>query len=196
MSKVKLLVAPCDYKAAKYAVTHWHYSKSMAAFKNVCFGVWENDIFIGAVVFGRGANNNLHKPYDLQMSNICELVRVALSKHKTPISKIISLAIKLLRKSQPMLRLIVSYADPEQGHEGIIYQAMNWFYEGSVKCTPKYLLDDKWVHARQANSILGSVIGLDSKPVLNKYKYLYPLDRAMRKQIAPLAKPYPKSADS
>ncbi len=25
-----------------------------------------------------------------------------------------------------------------------------------------------------------------------KYKYLYPLDRAVRRQIAPLAKPYPK----
>lgn len=28
--------------------------------------------------------------------------------------------------------------------------------------------------------------------VSGKHKYLYPLDKAMRKQIAPLAQPYPK----
>jgi hypothetical protein len=29
-------------------------------------------------------------------------------------------------------------------------------------------------------------------PLLGKHRYLYPLDDAMRKQIAPLSKPYPK----
>ena len=33
-------------------------------------------------------------------------------------------------------------------------------------------------------------------PLLGKHKYLYPLDAAMRAQIAPLAQPYPKRATS
>lgn len=188
----ELLVAPCSYQAAKYAVEKWHYSKSISASKNTAFGVWEDKIFIGAIVFGRGANNNMHKPYNMQMNECCELTRVALTKHVFPVSQMVAIAIKQLKANSPALRLIISYADPAQGHEGKIYQAMNWLYEGTVSCTPKYLLNGKWVHARQANSIRGSVIGLESQHVPDKHKYLYPLDRAMRKQIAPLAKPYPK----
>ena len=33
---------------------------------------------------------------------------------------------------------------------------------------------------------------VESVDLLPKHKYLYPLDRAMRRQITPLAKPYPK----
>lgn len=188
----KLLIAPCSYQAAKYAVEKWHYSKGMPAFKNVSYGVWENDIFVGAIVFSRGANKNMHKPYSIQMNECCELTRVALYKHIAPVSQVVSITIKQLKLCNPGLRLIVSYADPAQGHVGKIYQAMNWLYEGTVSCTPKYLLNGKWVHARSANEVCGSVLGLESYRVPDKHKYLYPLDRAMRKQIAPLAKPYPK----
>ena len=182
----------CSYEAAKFAVEHWHYSKSMPASKNVFAGVWENGDFIGAIVFGRGANNNLQKPFNIKMTEVCELTRVALKDHNDPVSKIVSIAIKMLKRQSPGLRLIVSYADPEHGHVGSIYQAMNWIYTGAVKCTPKYYLNGKWVHARQANSLIGTVRGLESRPVADKHRYLYPLDEAMRKQIEPLRKPYPK----
>lgn len=182
----------CSYQAARFAVTHWHYSKSLPASKRVCVGVWEHDRFIGAIIFSRGANNNLHKPYHLQMTEISELTRVALNNHQSPVSKIVSIAIRMLRQQSPNLRLLVSYADPAYGHVGSIYQAMGWVYAGTVECTPKYLLNGRWVHARQANSVRGSVIGLEHQEVPDKHKYLYPLDAAMREQITPLAKPYPK----
>jgi hypothetical protein len=193
MSKPKLLVAPCSYQAAKYAVEKWHYSNNLSASKNNFYGIWENDLFVGCVVFGRGANNNIGKPYGLDQISICELTRVALSNsHNTSTSKIVSLALKQFKKYYTSMRLIVSYADANQGHIGIIYQAMNWVYTGRAQSTPLVLLNGRWVHARQAGSVNGSVVGLCKKAQLDKYRYLYPLDRAMRKQIAPLAKPYPK----
>mgnify|MGYP007071584556 CR=1 FL=1 len=192
MSKVDLKLDWCSYEAAKYAVEHWHYSKSLPASKNVYVGVWEDNQFIGCVIFGRGANNNMHKPFNLEMIECVELVRVALKEHKTPVSKIVSISLKMLKKQSNGVRLIVSYADPAQNHAGGIYQAGNWIYAGAVPCTPKYLVRGKWVHARQANSLLGSTVGLERKPVPDKHKYLFPLDDAMRKQIEPLRKPYPK----
>jgi hypothetical protein len=54
-------------------------------------------------------------------------------------------------------------------------------------------LNGKWVHARQANSLRGTVVGLIKKPVLDKHRYLYPLDSAIRKQVSNLSKPYPKA---
>jgi hypothetical protein len=48
------------------------------------------------------------------------------------------------------------------------------------------------MHKRTANSLFGTIKGMEKSPVLWKHKYLYPLDDAMREQIARLAKPYPK----
>jgi hypothetical protein len=41
--KVDLKVDFCSYEAAKYAVEHWHYSKTMPAGKTVKIGAWEDD---------------------------------------------------------------------------------------------------------------------------------------------------------
>lgn len=193
MSKVDLLVAPCSYEAAKYAVMNWHYSGTVPAGKIVKCGVWENGVFIGAVLFGRGANNNIGKPYGLKQIQVCELVRVALSRHESPVSKIVTLAIKLLKGQA--IRLIVSYADPEENHTGIIYQAMNWLYVGTSKPQREALgLNGEIVHKRSAYSKFGTLSGQNYSKILFKHKYLYPLDKAMRRQIEPLAKPYPKRA--
>ena len=56
------------------------------------------------------------------MTECAELCRVALTKHETPVSKIISIACRMLKKAMPGLRLVVSFADPERGHVGVVYQ--------------------------------------------------------------------------
>ncbi len=57
-----------QYDAAKYAVRHWHYSRSLPCSKTARFGVWEDDKFIGAVVFAWGANRRLAGEYNLKMT--------------------------------------------------------------------------------------------------------------------------------
>ena len=98
----------CSHEAAKYAVMNWHYSRAMPAGKLVKIGVWENDRFVGAVIFSRGANNNIGKPFGLKQTEICELVRVALSKHETPVTRIVAIAIKMLRKKAPGIQMLIS----------------------------------------------------------------------------------------
>ena len=190
---VDLRVDWCDYKAAKFAVEHWHYSQTVPAGKIAKFGGWEDGRFVGAVLYSWGANNNIGKPYGLKQVEVCELVRVALTKHAAPVSQIVAATLRMLKAQSPGLRLIVSYADPREGHNGGIYQAMNWVYVGSSK-SQKAGLDSKGniVHKRTIHSLRGTLKGVELSAHLWKHKYLYPLDRAMRKQIAPLAKPYPK----
>ena len=183
----------CSYEAAKYAVEHWHYSKTMPKSKLVKVGVWEDGRFIGVVLFGVGATPNVTRGYGLEDAQIAELVRVALTKHVTPVSRIVAVALKMLRKQSPGLRLLVSYADPDEGHHGGIYQAGNWCYVGQMGSDREILVDGVWKHRRAVgHSGTSSVKGRVWRPTPGKHKYLYPLDDAMRKQIAPLAKPYPK----
>jgi len=185
------------YEAAKHACLNWHYSKSIPVGKMVKVGAWESDQFIGVVLFAYGANNNIGKPYGLVQQECCELVRIALRDHATPVSKIMARAIKMLKKQSPGLRLIISYADTGQGHHGGIYQATNWVYEGLCKSATEYLLHGRWVHSMQVQTFirkgdLKNRSSLDKRSGTQKHKYLFPLDDPMRKQILPLAKPYPK----
>lgn len=194
----------CSHAAAKYAVEHWHYSGRMPASKSVYLGVWERGQFVGSVVFSHGASDAIGKPYGLPQVNICELTRVALGRHLSPVSRVVSVAIRLLRRQSPGLRMVVSYADPAQSHHGGIYQAMGWLYVGTTTPDKKYV--DR--NGREWHSRNASETGWKKNfkrytrapkpsectviPIPAKHKYLLPLDEGMRHHVAPLAKPYPK----
>lgn len=182
----------CTHEAAKYAVEQYHYSKHLPAGKLVKIGVWEDDVFKGVVIFSRGANNRLLKPYGLEQTQGCELARVALKDHIAPVTRIVAIALKLLKRQNPGLRLVVSFADDRQGHEGKIYQAGNWIFTGSVHSTPDWLIDGKWSHQRNMHSRFGTikVEGIQKRDGGYRFRYLMPLDDAMRDKIKPLAKSY------
>jgi hypothetical protein len=198
VSKAVLRLDWCTHEAAKYACETWHYSRSVPASKNLRVGVWEDGKFIGAVIFASGNNCHIGDPYGVTALEACELVRVALTKHKTPVSRVLTIACRFLRSKCGGLRLIVSYADPAQGHHGGIYQAAGWRYVGRSTEVRGFELDGRLLHRRRyegdnygrARDALppGAVAVKREK----KHKYLLPLDDAMRAQIAPLAKPYPK----
>ncbi len=202
--KPDLKIDWCTYEAAKYACTHWHYSKSMSVGKLVKIGVWENDIFIGVVLFGYGANPNLYKPYGLEQIECCELTRVALNKHKTEVTKIIKRAIKLLKEKSPLIRLIVSFADLNKGHYGGIYQGGNWIYTGTSGSKYDYIGPDgkRYMDRQVSQSGIVKQFGKITKTfkikdcvsieMKSKFRYLMPLDKKMRRQIIKLSKPYPK----
>lgn len=199
--KPSLLVDFCSYEAAKWAVEHWHYSKVMPVGKLVRLGVWEDEGFIGAVIFARGNSPTSGKSYGLQQNQVCELARVALCSHYSLVTEIVSKAIKKLKRGNPDLRLIISFADPAQGHIGLIYQAGNWIYNGQSSDELQFFHDGKWKHRREVTSGAfgknGALIGYKDfykRIAVGKFRYLYPLDKAMRRQIEPLAKPYPKRA--
>lgn len=199
--KVELKLDWCSYEAAKYACKKWHYSKCVPGGKTAKIGVWENTKYIGCVIFGWGANKNIGSPYGLNQIEIAELVRVALGKHLTPVTRILSIAIKMLKKQSPGLKLIVSYADSGEGHYGGIYQGGNWIYErtslsSELKIQGK-LCHKKTVHSRFGTNDLSWIkknidSGATWVSVSGKHKYLFPLTPEMREKILPLSKPYPK----
>lgn len=194
----------CSHAAAEFAVKRWHYSRSMPVPPIVKIGVWEAGKFVGCVMFSRGATPNLLKPYGLLQTEGCELTRIALGQHAASVSRVAAIAMRLLRSTNPGLRLIVSFADPNHGHQGAIYQAGNWLYAGQTEPSVEYLdrSGNQW-HGRQV-SVIGykrqfgtrrrtpKIADCQRVPCAGKHRYLMPLDEAMRARIAPLAQPYPK----
>jgi hypothetical protein len=204
MGKADLRIDWATHEAAKYACVNWHYSKSVPVPPLIKVGVWEFGKFVGVVMFSRGANNNLLKPFGLTQTEGCELTRIAMTSHASPVSRVVRLAIQFLNRNSPDLRLVVSFADPSQGHHGGVYQAGNWVYTGTQPDSIEYIAPDgKQWHGRMVKkkgwtTVQGKVRECwrpdDCTPVNRpgKHRYLMPLDKDMAKQIAPLAKPYPK----
>ena len=189
---MKLYLAYCSFASAKFATENWHYSRSMPSGKLIKIGIWEDDKFTGCIIFGRGANNNIGKPYSLGQTEVCELVRVALRNHSAPVTRIVSIAINILKRNSPAIRLIVSYADTKQGHVGTIYQAGNWIYTGTT-CGQSVMINGVVEHRRTVFSRLGSCKGLKFVKDKPKHKYLMPLDSEIRKSVSLLSKPYPET---
>jgi hypothetical protein len=211
MDTVSLRLDWCSHEAATYAVTHWHYSRRMPVPPLVRIGVWEDGRYVGCVLFSRGAATNLLRPYGLTNIEGCELTRIALTTHRTPVSRIVAVAIRLLTSRNPGLHLIVSYADPAHGHLGAIYQAGGWVYTGTSSPDRAWVNDrtGRQYHSRlvsengsgyrkQFGVLRRSVpsVGLRKIITPGKHRYLMPLDAAIRAKIAPLSKPYPKRVRS
>lgn len=193
-SRPELKIAFCSHEAAKYAVEKWHYSRTMPKSKLVKFGVWESEKFIGSVIYGVGATSDLVKRYGLTMTQGCELVRVALTDHRTEVSRIIAITLKILKKHQPELALVVSFADPNQGHVGGIYKAGGWKYLGRSVSSDEYLfLGRRW----QGRSFRHRFKGMENDPRVlkvpgsQKYRYAYPLTEDAAKKVEPFELPYP-----
>ena len=196
--KTKLHIDFCSHSTAKYACENWHYSKCTPHGSIVKFGVWEDDKFIGVILYSKGAAPNLLKRYKLKHTEGCELTRIALREHRCPVSKMISISIKLLKKHCPGLKLIISFADPNEGHNGGIYQATNWIFTGKSKDENFYKFGDKIYHRRTAMGGKIKPYFRAGKRVLvkGKYRYLMPLTNEMMEKVKHLKLPYPKKRAS
>lgn len=190
----------CSHAAAKWAVENWHYSRSMPAGKMVRIGVWEGGTFIGVAIFSQGGNMSLGTPYGLTSLEVCELVRVALTSHKAPVSRIVAIALRMLKKHCPGTKLVVSFADPTEGHIGGIYQAGGWLYSGRSADSYEFRLHGKRIQKRaytgdqfgKPGSKASLPPGAVKVATVGKHRYLMPLDAETKARLVSRAMPYPK----
>lgn len=190
-------------KAAKYACENWHYTGHLPS-ASCRIGVWESGTFKGVVLFGIGAANATRgEKYGLKRKGeVAELVRIALRDHVAPVSRIVAIALKMMKAANPGVRMVVSFADPAQGHHGGVYQAGGWIYTGASVQDREFIVRGKQMHAKtihsngwvQSEKWLRENVDARARivKVPGKHRYLMPLDAEMRERIAPLAKPYPK----
>ena len=190
-----IVVAACSRHAAVYAVHRWHYSTAMPIGKLIYHGIW-TDRFWGTIIYGRGAGPNLFPSLGFEQTEGAELVRVAIDGgHPFYVSEAVAASLRLLRRTNPGLRLVISFADPVRDHHGGIYQAGNWIYLG-VTTQPGdgvLLPSGELRHNRAFRGPTALPLPPGAKWVRTppKHKYLFPLDRPTRRRMDKLAQPYP-----
>ena len=193
----------------RFSCLRFHYARSVPS---VSYGYSffldeaEGGDFIGCVLFGGGANRNIGSPYGLAYGEVIELVRVALNGKQGHghTSQVVMMAIRQLKRDAKAIRLVISYADEDHGHVGKIYQATNWVYTGEVShgSNGGFLIHGKEVHKRTVVARYGTAsidylretVDKDVKILKprGKLKYVYPLDKRMRRLVDGMSKPYPK----
>jgi hypothetical protein len=138
-----LSVVKIDKKLADEFVTKKHYSRRASIFW-VGFGLVEDGMVVGVCVYGQPSppiQKHAFKGRDFRLYELSRLV--IQTKTKNAASFLVGNSLKMLESPCA----IISYADMEQSHCGIVYQATNWTYTGATVSHDKmYLVDGVRTH--------------------------------------------------
>ena len=132
MSVRDFIVRPITRQEAGAIIEEWHYSHSInGLMSEYCFGLFDKDTLIGSMIFGKPAMANQWKKYAETADDLLELRRLACidDTPRNTESYFIGRCLRWLQLNTKV-KVIVSYADSNYGHSGIIYKASNFKYNG------------------------------------------------------------------
>ena len=200
-----LAVRPLNKSVAAAFITKHHYTHKPSSCR-YALGIYyieddhlffsgNNEKLIGCMTYGHPVSNraigSIAKTISLELDNVLELTRlVCLDGYgKNMESYFIGESFRWLKQNAPEVKILISYADPEQTHTGTIYRATNWLYQGcgQTKLMPDYSLrlfeDGEWIHSRtvaakfghKAIESLAKKIGHTfwRKEETSKHRYIY-----------------------
>ncbi len=191
-------------RVARMMIEKNHYLHSLPGGTHLAFGIFNEGSLAGAVSLGAGPFNAPALVDSATSGDCLTLTRLWLADELPPNSesRVLGTVIRALKR-HTNLRFLLTYADPAQGHFGIIYQASNWLYTGLSEAMPLYDLGDgRLRHSRSLSHAYGTHSmqhfadhGVDVKVVkqIRKHRYIYFLDPTWRSRLQVPVHPYPKA---
>lgn len=185
--KENYLINPVDYSTAMKYVIKYHYLHRKAPCEQA-FGL-KNQIK-GIIIYGTPSSAPLRKGIcgDEEKYNVIELTRlwVADDVERNGESFLIGNTLKLVKKE-----IIVSFAEIQQGHLGIVYQATNWIYTGLSAKRTNWTIEgidkhcqtiaDKYT-SKELREKFGDKFKLIERP--RKHRYIYfNCDKRRKKEL-------------
>lgn len=187
-------------------VTRKHYSRKAPIFW-AGFGLVIDGMLEGVAVYGQPSPPIQRHAFRDRDFRLYELARLVVqTTQRNAASYLVGRSLKML----PSPCAVVSYADTERGHAGIIYQATNWLYTGAtVSHDHSYLIDGERVHPMTLRDRgisnpkeWARSNGIKTVPPMEKHRYFYLVGnrkdrRAMMEKLKyqPVTQ-YPKLAKS
>lgn len=169
------------------------------------FGLFHDDFVVGVCTFGPPPRN-FNDSFGLFGGDTpvpChELNRLVTDDDLGP--NVLSWFLVRCLRQFDMPTSIVSYADPNKGHHGYIYQATNFYYLGLTGSEIRYLdASDREMHARTVVSLFGTRkreslpdgIRIEEQQGKHRYLYLHATKKDRRRLLKALQYPilpYPK----
>ena len=141
-SKENISLSRIKRVEAENILTSHHYTKNPGANSCVYYGIFENNILIGAVSFGTCTGpTKQYEQYVSSKNNIRELSRMAILPEygRNIESYCLSKALKMFKADNPNIELVITFSRPDRLHYGYIYQATNWYYFGKSAPGKEYI---------------------------------------------------------
>ena len=149
MNKIKdFKVTLCDRNEIKTFIETWHYSKSINGLKsNYCFKLINQETIIGAIIYGKIGMANVWKKYANKENDLLELRRLCCidDTPKNTESYFIGYTLRWLKKNTKY-KLVISYADSNYNHTGVIYKASNFKFVGMTNPGRVIVFNNKLYH--------------------------------------------------
>lgn len=184
----------CSSAGIRDFIEQHHYSHNVnGCIMDYCFKLLDVDNnLVGAAFFGRMAMANQWKAFGEKPEDVIELRRLVCidDTPKNTESFFIGSMLRWLAK-HTTLKVVVSYADATYGHEGIVYKASNFKYNGFKKGAPVINHNGKLYHDKAIRTKYKGVlkpfaqrlvVALENgeafyQPTLGKHCYTYELRR-------------------
>lgn len=201
---------PVDLAEVSDFVKAWHYSHNHPLV-DFCFGAYYGNELVGVCMFGHVGGNPkvacVLRGHDdpLQYRELSRLVLYD-DVPKNSESKFVSWCIRWLKINTSFLALI-SFADPNQGHRGTIYQASNWIYTGLQKQDrDRVYVDGVEHHPKRLYNLYGTSSLVQLKKILlghkittaarePKHRYVYVLRPELSSLLKFESQLYPKISE-
>ena len=148
------IIEPVPRSAIQSFVERWHYSHSTNGVQQTqCFALFDDMKMIGAMMYALPSMKSTAAKYNPDNPLRCWELRRLCCIDDTPTnteSYFIGQTLKWLRRNTD-IEVIISYADLEFGHEGVIYKATNFIHLGKSGGGRVLVVDGKKYHARSLN---------------------------------------------
>lgn len=208
-----------NHETAARMVETYHYAHRVPGMLYCSIGLYYNCVLAGCLIYSPMFDNISCSVCGNNYGNaVLELSRLYVHDYlgRNAESWLIGQSFKILEKDYPSKSILISYADSEQNHLGIIYQATNWLYTGMGSGgVYEYILPDGQIVTRRGFSRFNPKTGkndytptheelvqkygakkLESKKS-KKHRYVYFLgSKKQRKELRQALKwpilPYPK----
>lgn len=189
----EIVIKSIDSKSARKIVELYHYSGKSTQNSQIHFGAFLNGRLEGVMQFGPSIDKRrMAQSLGVGFNETLELNRMAFSDRlpKNSESRSLAIALRILKKTYPHIKVVISFADACQCGDGTIYRASGFKLHSFKKNTSLLQNTDGSVVAKKAldNKIssdgkyLSNVLGL--KP-LNGFqmKYLFFFDKELEKKF-------------
>lgn len=140
-------------KKIKRIIRYEHYLGTIPPHKIILIAE-VNGIIAGIAIFGQGANKNIPK-------DCWELTRLCVPYYVVrPFTiKFLNMCIDYIKENHPEIKELISFADPNVGHDGAIYRMAGWKKEGYTN--PSYCYFDPNINQLKHKSYCRRIKGID-----------------------------------
>lgn len=142
-----LSISKVSWLAAKELLSKWHYQKHGRS--GHCYGVMHDGKLIAVAVYSTVTRLQMASKQKVNSGEILELTRFVIDpkyQARNFATWLISRSIKCIRSEFMNIKVLISFSDPTFGHDGTIYKASNWVFDGVAPAS-------YWYYHRRENRI-------------------------------------------